>query len=106
MKDPTFDEDGYPTDETLYAITKWPHEDGYYELMVFVSGTWHWPDFMYVNPIKNIFGEPVWEYTMITGGWSGNEDIVAALRNNPLFYAMCWRESHRGGKHVFEVKHE
>lgn len=27
--EPTFDEDGYPTEETLQVITKWPQVNGY-----------------------------------------------------------------------------
>lgn len=101
---PEFDENGYPTDKTLDRISEWDYKDGYVELMSYVGHAWHWNDFVYCNSIKNSFGDDVWEYTLITGGWSGNEDIVAALRANVMFHVTCWRESHRGGKHIYEVK--
>lgn len=32
-----------------------------------------------------------------TGGWSENEEIVAALMQNSLFVALFWESTHRGG---------
>lgn len=32
-----------------------------------------------------------------TGGWSDNEEIVAALMRNSLFVALFWESTHRGG---------
>jgi len=103
-KEPTFDSDGYPTDETLETIKKWPYGHGYIDLMSYVSRAWKWEDFVYCNAIKDFAEQDVWEYTLITGGWSGNESIVDALLENQMFYHLCWRESHRGGKYIFEVK--
>ncbi len=44
------------------------------------------------------------EVTFITGGWSGNEEILSMLESNFSAYSMLWLESHRGGKHVFGVR--
>lgn len=60
--------------------------------------------------------EPIWEYgdwgfhrakhrlELHTGGWSGNEDIIDALRHNFLFWAMFWWNSRRGGHYIFNDK--
>ena len=104
MNEPTFDEHGYPTEETLKAITEWKYKDGWYELLDFVNEAWHWRDFVQCEIVKNTFSEYVLKFRCVTGGWSGNEDIIEALQKNAMFWAMCWKESHRGGKHVFEVK--
>lgn len=46
------------------------------------------------------------EFRFITGGWSGNEDILDALGKNFVFWSQCWKSSHRGGKFVFELPEE
>lgn len=46
------------------------------------------------------------EVTFITGGWSGNEDIIGALGDNLSAYSLLWLESHRGGKHIFGVRND
>lgn len=97
--EPTFDENGYPTEETLQVITKWPQVDGYDALMNFVGKAWRWPDYISCTPMPGTG----FIYECHTGGWSGNEDIVAALKANMLFWLMCWQESRRGGHYKFEV---
>lgn len=41
-------------------------------------------------------------FTLVTGGWSGNEDLVAALKRT-MFHSMFWHSSDRGGKHVYGI---
>lgn len=43
------------------------------------------------------------EYTFTTGGWSENEEILEALKQQRLAWALTWQRSERGGKHVFRV---
>lgn len=90
---PTFDRDGYPTDETLTAIRFWPHTD-FAALCEFARAAWHYPD--YITMKDGVL-------TAATGGWSGNESVISALRQNRVFWGLCWRESVRGGRHVFEL---
>lgn len=42
-----------------------------------------------------------WE--LRTVGWSGNEAIADALRENEPLWNLCWVSSARGGHHVFEL---
>lgn len=50
-------------------------------------------------------GKPSWNYRvrLAPGGWSGNEDIIKALRNNELFWMCYYEEWKRGGLWVFEI---
>ena len=37
--------------------------------------------------------------TLVTGGWSANEEVIMSL--NPIFHGLCWERSESGGKHVY-----
>jgi len=41
--------------------------------------------------------------TLITGGWSENEEVMNLLEGNRTFHAACWRSSERGGRYVYEL---
>ena len=96
MKEPTFDEYGYPTDETLETIEKWPFMDckGWFS---FIGEAWYWPEMFDVN------GNTV---SASTGGWSGNEDIINAMERNELMWVISWKCSQRGGHYEFEIPKE
>lgn len=92
MKHPTFDEYGYPTEETLQAIREWPYTDAQ-GLMGYCREAW------------SHYG--AWECSgrtirIHTGGWSGNESIVEALGAN-FFWALYWVSSRRGGHYELEL---
>jgi len=89
------DDDGYPTDTTLNTITNWV--DGYFKLMEFIA--------KYCNKYGRCeyrTFDGVWE--IATGGWSGNEEIIQALKGNRLFWIMTWQLSKRGGYYEFKTK--
>jgi len=90
------DDDGYPTEEALQKIKGWPYSNGFTELMEFIKPLWRWRTL--INSSINLRKE---EWTLNTGGWSGNEDIIASLQSNHIFWLICWMSSHRGGRHVF-----
>jgi hypothetical protein len=90
---PTFDSDGYPTDETLKIISEWDGND--------VHG--------WVNYIREAWNHRcgrIWEdggmIKFATGGWSGNESIIQAMTKN-ILWTMLWESSHRGGLEVLRL---
>lgn len=90
------DADGYPEDDDIKAVEAWPYQDCT-GLLAFVESIW-WPD----------GGAWGWTqedrtYNISTGGWSGNEEIIGALRANYMFWAICWQQSRRGGHYIFVV---
>jgi len=109
------DEHGYPTEPALDLISDWrgtprslvadllePIFHGYGSVMwghrdswkVGAPGTGGQPDTPTVNDLRV-------EMRLVTGGWSGNEDAIAALRRG-MFW-MWWQSSTRGGAHEFEI---
>jgi len=103
--EPTFDADGYPTDETLDTIKAWPLADGLRELLAFVKAAWKYTDWGWgENDTVNDMDRPVRRYSISTGGWSGNETLLDALRDNAIFWSLCWVQSRRGGHYLFEVE--
>jgi hypothetical protein len=100
---PTFDRDGYPTEETLAAIEQWPSND-YTNLFLFVQKAWSdygWFELDYTSVETIDHDQKRW--CCATGGWSGNEDIIGALACNNLFWALHWRASLRGGYYEFST---
>ena len=97
------DAEGYPTEAELERIRTWdvrkePLED-------------------YLDYVRSCWWRPGWgwqqtEYSLrlSTGGWSGNESIIDAMRHNSRFWSLTWETSRRGGHYHFvfgigKVKH-
>lgn len=80
-------QDGYPTEASLEAIKKWSPDDWQGKtlgevsrpLLEAVKDAWYYDD-RAKEPRPGLF-------TFSTGGWSGNEDLLGALRSNVLIYA-------------------
>jgi len=51
----------------------------------------------------SIKGKRILHFEYHTGGWSGNEDVIGALKNNLLFWPMFWQKSTRGGHYFFRI---
>lgn len=100
-------EDGYPTEAALERIRQWPTEDPHGRLD-FVASIWHWPDWGVSAELKPCEREIVHAeegqkfLRLATGGWSGNEDIIGALKS--CFFSG-WLLSAHGGLHIFEYRH-
>lgn len=94
-KRPTFDANGYPSEETILAIKEWEFQD-------------HSGWLQYVREAWNHTYGKIWEENgllkMATGGWSGNEEIISAMSENLVHWGMFWESSHRGGLEVFNVE--
>ena len=95
---PTFDADGYPTDETLRTIREWPIKSNanIQNLLRYVQEAWRYKFVMHTYGS----GREQW-IDVATVGWSGNEELIGALRENRTFWALCWLESRRGGGYRF-----
>jgi hypothetical protein len=97
-------DDRYPAEADLLAIEKWAPMGQW-------SGCRPWlPVLQLANDAWNhdmgrvLLNDEV--YTFVTGGWSGNEDIIAALGKNFSAYSSLWLASYRGGKHEFGVRND
>ena len=94
VRHPTFDGCGYPTEETELAIKDWDCRDA--------------PGWLaYIRKAWNIHYGRLWEVDgtlkLATGGWSGNESIVQAMRENHVLWSLLWESSHRGGLEVLKI---
>jgi len=88
----------YPDDDQLQKIKNWLviGDDSFLALMEYVRGLWQYADCGYWKQDGGVF-------TIATAGWSGNEDIISALKENTMFWLCYWQQSTRGGKYVFGV---
>ena len=97
VRHPSFDADGYPTNETELAIKAWDFRD--------VDG---W--LAYIREAWNHHYGRMWEENgmikMATGGWSGNESITHSMRENYILWSLLWESSHRGGLEVLRMPND
>ena len=63
--------------------------------MEYIKPLWNYADCGYWNFENDI-------YSISTGGWSGNEDIIANMQENIVWWMMHWQSSRRGGHYTFE----
>jgi len=101
LPDWDIEETEYPSDPVLEKIREWSWKDGFENLMQFIKPHWRYADCGYWKEERRHKGRK--RYHLSTAGWSGNEDIIAALRQNFAFWALCWVRTERGGHYVFEV---
>jgi hypothetical protein len=101
------DEDGYPTEGTLWAIAHWPWDDsrGWFSFLqkVWYMADWGWHETEESrNAASDGRGERVRRYRLSTAGWSGNESLVQAMKENEMLWHFTWVQSRRGGHYIFE----
>lgn len=99
-----FDEDGYPTEEALQYIRLYHYNYPHIDLMAFAIKLWSYPDYVDITVEKGWDNKDVQVVSMSTGGWSGNEDVIRALEENTVWWAMNWFSSQRGGHYVFKLR--
>lgn len=83
----------YPSEQELDAIKVWDYKD-MRSCFDFIQSIWAYPEYAWIEEDK---------LHLATGGWSGNEDIIWAMKENPMLWLMTWESSHRGGKYVFDL---
>jgi hypothetical protein len=86
-------DDNYPSAEELLKVREWPYTDTAGAL-AFVASIWTYSNQTWREGDMAHFA---------TGGWSGNEDLIHAMQENAMLWALTWQSSERGGKHVFRV---
>lgn len=86
----------YPTDDDITAIKLWSIKswEDCESLLGFVKTVWHWKDIYFEKDEKG-------RYSLSTGGWSGNEEIISELIENRMFWISAWESSRRGGHYTF-----
>jgi hypothetical protein len=104
--DPELTDEDYPTDEALARIRTAPPR----EALELAERAWHWDGWASreLRPeeravVTNDVDEGAEFVRFATGGWSGNESIIAALDDNWPVAVMCWRLTARGGLHIYEM---
>jgi len=82
----------YPTKRDLKAIEEWKCSDGEAELLKllsFIESIWEYADIGFFR----LTGKKILKLQLHTGGWSGNEEIIGALKNNKhLFWHVLWEK--------------
>lgn len=105
MTQPTFDADGYPTEETLDALRDWPTADPVGALD-FLKAAWVTAYGSVAHDISAheaavlLAGREDRFLRLATGGWSGNESLLGTFRESFIGY-LTWRLSAAGGLHIF-----
>jgi len=89
----------YPTGETLKAIIEWPTYD-FTGLLNFIKIYFERHGRVYEGT-TDADDEPV--ICLATGGWSGNEDVIRAMLDNRVLWALHWYSSRRGGLYKFTL---
>jgi hypothetical protein len=97
---PEYNEDGYPTDESLTAIETFvgtPEALIEYATALLKVGS---------HTVEDGFDDwpqQVKRVTFVTGGWSGAESVLGALSYHTIFHRLFWESSHRGGMEIYEI---
>ncbi len=87
----------YPSEQDLAAVECWAAH-AIPELFEFIKTIWSYPDYI------ETFEKDGFEYIILgTGGWSGNEDIIASLKSNFACWSWSWYCSYINGTHCFKV---
>lgn len=102
--------DEYPSDEELRRIETWDNDDPH-GMLAFVRSLWRYADAGYwevghrtrESVVFNRCGTRSCVYDLSTAGWSGNESLIDALKQHPLFWLMYWEQSRRGGHFRFAI---
>jgi hypothetical protein len=94
----TIDHQGYPTEETLKKISEFNIlTDDPIAFTEYLCENW-------INGYPPKYDKKHGTLQLSTGGWSGCESIISALKNSkkyPTYWMMFWYSSRVGGHYVF-----
>lgn len=91
------DEHGYPTEQELARIQGWPLGGSSQEWMRLCCACWWAPEWGLRQEGRRLY--------MSTGGWSGNEEIIQAMKGagSGLLWSKAWKVTRAGGHYQFEL---
>jgi len=96
----------YPTEEELKIIENWDFNTNFTEeipkFLTFIKDLWWMSDWGWTEKKEEENGNNVTNLYLSTGGWSGNEDLIDAMKNT-FFWKFCWKQHRRGGHYIFEI---
>jgi hypothetical protein len=97
----SLDGDGYPTEDALDALDAFKGSpEAMADLLRPLMESYGVAE---VEDFIDDFGQvPSKRLTLVTGGWSGCEEVVGRL-SDTLFHYAFWESSWRGGKHTYVV---
>ena len=112
------DDDGYPTEAALRRLEDWPYKD-VNGALDFVHDLWHYDGWcrreLTAHEGYVVHADPTDKFLRCaTGGWSGNESLIAAFEGrhidhtdkdrqiNALMRRRAWRMSASGGLHIYQ----
>ena len=88
----------YPRENELQTIAEWDLlNKPVTELLEYIRTLWKYDDRFILT------GKRVLKLYLSTGGWSGNESIISALKSNLLFWSIFWQKSEVGGHFWFRI---
>jgi hypothetical protein len=94
------DDHGYPTEWGLQQLRQFHGTP--LQFVDLIRGLWWVPTPVSIDELVNADGKAVVRVRLVTGGWSGNEEVISGLRYT-FFHVFYWESSHRGGLHIYEV---
>ena len=104
--DPICGDEGYPTEIELQRIKHWNDDDkltrgSLIGLMEYTRARWKYADMGYWQQELDKDGTVF--YSISTGGWSGNEELMAAIHESMVWF-ICFESHFRGGHYTFTIK--
>jgi len=96
----TFDENGYPDDDTIKQIETFDLGRRFGKTAEFIRLIWN--NWEHAN-VSWTYNQDTGCLQMSTCGRSGNEEVIAAMRHNYSFWVLFWYRSQRGGYYWFKL---
>ena len=87
----------YPTEEQLKELNGFDVVHRLRDFLELLEELWNTD---YGN--FELTGKKVKKLKLVTGGWSGNEDVVRGMPF--MFNDLYWQQSIRGGVHIYKIK--
>lgn len=98
--------DAYPTEAELEAIKNWEPGGDDWSHAAWLGVLQECSDAWNHDMGHALWDDKTKQMTFVTGGWSGNEDVLGALSENRLAHSMLWQSSHRGGRCIYGLRPE